>query len=189
VRFRRFLTWAWVTIVIAIFVLFISDPSRFAPEALQASLAAYGGWSLPVFLIAGLFHGVVLVPSTPVVIAGGAMYPDSLPWVFVIIVSGIVISASVLYRFPRFAGYDKMLAAKYPEQLQRLQDQLRKPRAIWFVAGWAFFPAVPTELVCYAAGLVGMPFRRMLLGIIIGEVPIVIAYLFLGSRLSGLLPF
>jgi hypothetical protein len=34
-----------------------------------------------------------------------------------------------------------------------------------------------------------MPFCRMLAGIIIGEVPIVIAYLVLGSRLAGLLPF
>ncbi len=188
-RFRRFLTWLWAAVVLAIFAAFVRDPGRFTPAAFQAALGGWGSWSLLAFLAAGLFHGAVLVPSTPVVLVGGAMYPQSLPMVFAVIVTGIVISATLLYRFPRFAGYDALLARKYPEQLGRLQAQLQRPRAIWFVAGWAFFPAVPTELVCYAAGLVGMPFRRMLLGIIIGEVPIVVAYLFLGSRLGGFLPF
>ena len=187
--FRRLLTWVWVAVVVAIFATFVRDPDAFAPAALQATLVPWGGWALPAFVAAGLFHGAVLVPSTPVVLVGGALYPQSLAWVFAIIVAGIVISATLLYRFPRFAGYDALLAQKYPVQLGKLQDQLRRPRAIWFVAGWAFFPAVPTELVCYAAGLVGMPYRRMLLGIIIGEVPIVIGYLFLGSQLAGILPF
>ena len=58
---------------------------------------------------------------------------------------------------------------------------------MWFVAGWAIFPAVPTDLICYAAGLVRMPYRRMLLGITIGELPLVTAYILLGTKLSGLL--
>lgn len=33
-----------------------------------------------------------------------------------------------------------------------------------------------------------MPYRRMLLGIVLGELPLVTAYIFLGTRLFDLLP-
>jgi uncharacterized membrane protein YdjX (TVP38/TMEM64 family) len=59
---------------------------------------------------------------------------------------------------------------------------LTKPRSQWFVALWAFFPAVPTDLICYAAGLVGMPFRRMMTGLMIGELPLVTLYVLLGQQ-------
>lgn len=133
-------------------------------------------------------RGALLIPSTPFVLAGGALFPNALPAVLLVSMVGIVSSATLLYRFPGFAGYDTLLAAKYPAQLERLRGELVKPQAIWLVALWAFFPGVPTDLICYAAGLVRMPFRRMILGIVIGELPLVTAYIFLGTRLFELLP-
>jgi uncharacterized membrane protein YdjX (TVP38/TMEM64 family) len=189
VRFRRFLTWAWVAVVIAIFVTWLVDPSLFTPARLSEALADHKGWILPAWMVFALVRGALLVPSTWAVVGGAALFPDSLLLVFILSMAGILLSAVMLYRFPHYAGYDEMLARKYPEKLQRLQVELARPRAMWFVAGWAFFPAVPTDLICYAAGLVHMPFRRMLAGIIIGEVPLVVAYLFLGSRLAEFLPF
>lgn len=188
-RFRRFLTWAWVAVVIAIFLAWLRDPTLFSPARLTDALADHQEWIFPAWMTFALVRGALLVPSTWAVVGGAALFPTSLPLVFVLSMTGILLSAALLYRFPGYAGYDAVLARKYPRQLERLQVELAKPRAIWFVAGWAFFPAVPTDLICYAAGLVHMPFRRMLLGIIIGEVPLVLAYLFLGSRLAGFLPF
>jgi len=133
-------------------------------------------------------RGALLIPSTPFVLAGGALFPNALGAVLLVSMLGIVASATLLYRFPGFAGYDALLAARYPEKLARLQGTLVKPRATWFVALWAFFPGVPTDLICYAAGLVRMPYRRMIAGIIIGELPLVSAYIFLGTRLFELLP-
>jgi uncharacterized membrane protein YdjX (TVP38/TMEM64 family) len=59
---------------------------------------------------------------------------------------------------------------------------------MWFVALWAFAPVVPTDLICYAAGLVRMPYRRMIAGIIIGELPLVTGYILLGTKLLDFLP-
>lgn len=188
-RFRRFLTWAWVAAVIGIFVAWLLDPSLFTPARLADALAGHTGWILPAWTVFALVRGALLVPSTWAVVGGAVLFPDALPLVFILSMAGILLSAALLYRFPGYAGYDEVLARKYPEKLQRLQVELARPRAIWFVAGWAFFPAVPTDLICYAAGLVHMPFRRMLAGIIIGEVPLVVAYLLLGSRLAEFLPF
>jgi uncharacterized membrane protein YdjX (TVP38/TMEM64 family) len=180
------LTYLWIALLLGIAALWVSDPSRFSQESIAAGIAAWGPWAMVIFAVVSMVRGALLIPSTPVILAGGVLFPGALAAVLLISMAGIMASATLLYRFPGFAGYDTRLAARYPEQLERLQVHLRKPRAQWFVAAWAFFPAVPTDLICYAAGLVRMPFRRMMLGIVIGEVPLVAAYVFLGSRAAAL---
>jgi len=188
VRFRRFLTACWAAAVLAVLGWYLLHPDHFTAERFEAVLRGWGPWAFAGFVVASLVRGILLIPSTPVVIAGGAFFPEALPAVLVISMLGIVGSASLLYRFPGFAGYDRVLEAKYPEKLARVRARLEGPGAMWFVAGWAFFPVVPTDLICYAAGLVRMPYRRMITGIIIGELPLVTAYILLGTKLSGFLP-
>ena len=174
--------------MIAILVLWIRNPGHFTQASVEQYLRAWGSWAFIVFAVVSLFRGALLIPSTPFVLAGGALFPQALTGVLLVSMLGIVASATLLYRFPGFAGYDSLLAAKHPAQLARLQTHLVKPQAIWLVSLWAFFPGVPTDLICYAAGLVRMPYRRMIAGIIIGELPLVTAYIFLGTRLFELLP-
>jgi uncharacterized membrane protein YdjX (TVP38/TMEM64 family) len=188
VRFRRFLTWLWATTVVAICILYWLRRDLFTAEHVGTVFAAWGPWAFPGFVLASLIRGPLLIPSTPVVIAGGALFPEALPAVLVVSMLGIAVSASLLYRFPGFAGYDTLLAARHPEKLEKLRARLAGPGATWFVAAWAFAPFTPTDLICYAAGLVRMPYRRMIAGIIIGELPLVTAYIFLGTTLMEYLP-
>jgi uncharacterized membrane protein YdjX (TVP38/TMEM64 family) len=183
--FAKALTYLWIAVVLALVVLVVVEPSRFTGAAIAATIASAGPWAVALFSVLAIVRGALLIPSTPIIVAGGLLFPGALLFVFLVSMAGIVTSAALLYRFPGFAGYDERLASRYPEQLNRLRFHLRKPWAMWFVAGWAFFPAVPTDLICYAAGLVRMPFRRMMAGIIIGEVPLVAAYVFAGSWIAG----
>lgn len=168
--------------------LWIRHPEHFTQAGVEHAILASGIWAFAVFTVASFVRGALLIPSTPFVLAGGALFPNALGEVLLVSMLGIVASATFLYRSPGFAGYDSLLAAKHPERLARLQVQLVRPRATWFVALWAFFPGVPTDLICYAAGLVRMPYRRMILGIIIGELPLVTFYIFLGTRIFEFLP-
>lgn len=183
--FAKALTYLWIAVLLAIAALYISDPSRFSQASFAAAITAWGPWAFAAFSFIAICRGALLIPSTPVILAGGALFPGALLFVFLISMAGIITSAALLYRFPGFAGYDSRLAARYPEQLSKLQVHLRKPYAMWLVTAWAFFPVVPTDLICYAAGLVRMPFRRMMAGIIIGEVPLVALYVFAGSRIAS----
>jgi uncharacterized membrane protein YdjX (TVP38/TMEM64 family) len=185
----RVLTYIWVGLLVAVVVAWFAAPEWFVADTLSERLKALGPWTWAAFIVISLVRGVILIPSTPVILTGGALFPDAPAAVFFISMAGICLSAALLYRFPGFAGYDSRLAAKYPTQLARLREQLTKPRAQWFVAAWAFFPAVPTDLICYAAGLVRMPFHRLMFGIILGEVPLVLAYVLLGNRAAALWPF
>jgi uncharacterized membrane protein YdjX (TVP38/TMEM64 family) len=185
----RVLTYLWVTLVTAVAVAWFAAPEWFDADTWSARLAEFGAWAWAIFIVVSLVRGLLLIPSTPVILTGAALFPGAPGAVFLISMVGICLSAVLLYRFPGFAGYDSRLAAKYPEQLGQLRAQLTKPRAMWFVAAWAFFPAVPTDLICYAAGLVRMPLHRLMFGIILGEVPLVLAYVVLGNRVVSLWPF
>ena len=187
-RFRRFLTWCWAALVLGVGLAYVLHPELFTAEQFQALLTRWGPWAFPGFVVASVLRGPLLIPSTPVVIAGGAFFPEALPAVLVVSMLGIVLSATLLYRFPGVAGYDTLLAERYPEKLDHLRTRLVGPGATWFVALWAFTPVVPTDLICYAAGLVRMPYRRMIAGIIIGELPLVAGYILLGTKLLDFLP-
>jgi uncharacterized membrane protein YdjX (TVP38/TMEM64 family) len=188
VRFRRFLTWCWVALIVSVCVLYVARRDLFTAEHFQTVLTQWGPWAFPGYVLVSMIRGAILIPSTPVVLAGGAFFPQALLAVLVVSMLGILASATLLYRFPGFAGYDTMLAERYPEKLEQVRGRLAGPGAMWFVAAWAFFPVVPTDLICYAAGLVRMPYRRMIAGIIIGELPLVTGYILVGAKLSEFLP-
>ena len=183
----RFLTYLWGIVVLGVLALWVAQPSLFSEAAISQALGALGAWSFVGYVAVSLARGVALIPSTPLVLAGGVLFPDDLLTVLVVSMVGIVVSATLLYRFPGYGGYDAWLESKHPERIAQLRTHLVKPRAQWFVTLWAVTPVVPTDLVCYAAGLVRMPFRRMILGIVIGELPLVTAYILLGNRLAGFL--
>jgi uncharacterized membrane protein YdjX (TVP38/TMEM64 family) len=183
----RVLTIAWGVLILGVLAVWIANPAIFSEPAVAAGLAKLGIWSFVGYVVVSMVRGIALVPSTPVVLAGGALFPNKLPLVLLVSMVGIILSATLLYRFPGYGGYDAWLEARHPERLAKLRVHLVKPRAQWFVALWALTPVVPTDLVCYAAGLARMPYRRMILGVMIGEFPLVIAYIFLGHRLMGFL--
>lgn len=183
----RVLTYVWGIVILAVAVLWVTRPELFSDEAVASTLASWGAWSFVGYVVLSMTRGIALIPSTPVVLAGGILFPDALWTVLVVSMLGIALSATLLYRFPGYGGYDDWLESKHPERIARLSVHLVKPRAQWFVALWAVTPVVPTDLICYVAGLVRMPFRSMILGIVIGELPLVTAYILLGHRLAGVL--
>jgi uncharacterized membrane protein YdjX (TVP38/TMEM64 family) len=183
----RALTYLWGVVLLSVAVLWMVAPELFSGGAIAGALARWGAWSFVGYVVLSMLRGVALVPSTPVVLAGGVLFPEALGLVLLVSMLGIVLSATLLYLFPGYGGYDDWLESKHPERITQLRLHLVKPRAQWFVALWAVTPIVPTDLICYVAGLVRMPFRRMILGIVIGELPLVTAYLFLGHRLADLL--
>jgi uncharacterized membrane protein YdjX (TVP38/TMEM64 family) len=42
---------------------------------------------------------------------------------------------------------------------------------------------VPTDVICYVAGIVKMPYRILISGVIIGELVLIYLYVFYGGQL------
>ena len=147
-------------------------------------LNSLGSFAFAGYIIVCLTRSLLLIPCTPFVLAGAISFPQWPLAVFVISVVGIVVGGLLVYSFPSFGGYNRLLEAKYPDKIEILKKQMHGKYAFWIVGGWSFFPLVPTDAVCYAAGVVKMPLPKMLTALVLGELPIVSAYVFLGAEIG-----
>jgi uncharacterized membrane protein YdjX (TVP38/TMEM64 family) len=75
---------------------------------------------------------------------------------------------------------DELLQQKHARQLDRARDLLNR-FGLPIVIGWAFFPLLPTDLICYLAGVLRIRILTCLAGVAIGEGAICATYIFLGD--------
>lgn len=117
-------------------------------------------------------------------LAGGILFPGQEWFVLGISLLGILGSASLIYKFSEQLNFKATLEKLFPHQ--KLKHKLESKSGLFFVFLWSFFPAVPTDAVCYAAGAVKMNFIAFLLAVFFGELIICSVYVFTGSGFINL---
>jgi len=178
-RRRQILTAVWLLgagFAIWVFV--------FRREALQELLDSASGASLiaggALYLALGCLRSFTLIPATSLVILGTVFLPPAL--LFPLTLVGILASSAAVYYFAEALHLDELLQRKHGEQLARVRGLLER-HGFPIVVGWAFFPLVPTDLICYLAGVIRMPIAALLLGVGLGEGAICGIYIFVGDSL------
>lgn len=178
-RRRRFLTGLWLlgaAFAIGVFV--------FRRDALEGLLDSATGASLviggAVYLALGCLRSFTMIPATSLVVLGTVFLPPSI--LFPLTLVGILASSAAVYYFAEALKLDEVLTKQHGEQLGRVRGLLER-HGFPIVVGWAFFPLVPTDLICYLAGVIRMPIAALLLGVGIGEGAICAVYIFAGDSL------
>jgi uncharacterized membrane protein YdjX (TVP38/TMEM64 family) len=174
----------WLVLVAVVLSTIVIYPELLTRESIAQLLNQLGSMALVIYVLMSLTRSLLLIPCTPFVLAGAISFPQWPFLVFAISLAGVVVGAVLVYSFPSFGGYDRLLEAKYPEKIANLKTKMQHPNAFWFVVGWSFFPLVPTDAVCYVAGVAKMPLRKMLGALVLGELPLVAAYVFLGAEIG-----
>ena len=182
-RLKQIIYAFWALIVLSIIILFILNPGFFEPHSLKAALSQFGTEILIIYILLSFLRGFFLLPSTPFVLLGVLLFPSDLWLVFIISMSGIILATIALYYFADILGFSEKLNKKFPMKMEKWKLRLNSPLSTVIVLIWSFFPLVPTDLICYVAGIVKMPFRYLITGVIIGEAILVYFYVFIGSSL------
>lgn len=185
--FRKTLYALWIGSIVFILLCFIANPTQFSPENIAAIVGQYEGYLWLIYITLSLLRGFFMLPSSPFVIVGAILFPDNLLLVLLVSMIGVVFSASLLYYFSDFLGFSKYLESKKSKQIVIWKDRMRSPKAFWIVLTWSFFPFVPTDVICYVAGIVKMPYRFMILGVLIGELILKSFYVYFGQNIYQLL--
>ncbi len=173
----------WIALIVTCIAIYLSDPSKFKAENIARFLAEFHGpiWLAYFFLSA--LRGLTLLPSTPLVLAGTLLFPEQLWAVLAVSMAGILISSTMIYYFSEFLGFDEYFEDHKPELSAKIRQKLEHPLGFLFVAGWAFFPFVPTDLVCYVAGTTRMKFWKFIAAVFVGELILCSCYVFFGGSL------
>ncbi len=175
---------AWLLLAATCLVLLMLFPDALTRDSISTFLNGLGAMALLVYILLSLTRALLMLPCTPFVLAGGVTFPDS-PWLIMLIsYAGIVAGAYLVYSFPAFGSYDEYLEEKYPEKIKLLEEKLHGKHSFWIIAGWSFFPLVPTDVICYVSGVVKLQFRKMVSAVVIGEIPLVTIYVFVGAEIG-----
>lgn len=176
----------WALLIVAGLGLYFIYPEHFTKEAISGFIKQYQNQMFLVYLLISMARGAFLIPSTAFVFAGVIIFPAS-PWlVLAISMVGVISGAAIIYYFTEFLGFEKFFQKRFANKMERVHAGMER-YGIWIVAGWAFFPVVPTDLVAYIAGIVRMKAWKFFLGIFIGEIPLVTLYVFGGNALGDFL--
>ena len=179
---RRIAFGFWLAVTLGLGVLYARRPELIEPANLVDFLRGSGPFVLLAYVAVSVLRPVTLVPSTVLILAGTLLFPERYVLVFAVSLAAIVASAALIYYFFDFLGLSELFERRHAARVRWLEEQVRA-RGFWIVAGWSVFPFVPTDVICYVAGSLRMPVGKYLLGVTVGEIPIVAFYVAGGTWL------
>lgn len=174
----------WLALVAVVLVTLALNPEWVSRESIADLLSGLGAGALGVYIAMSLSRAVLLIPCTPFVLAGGITFPEIPVAILIISLTGVVVGGYLVYSFPSLGDYDEYLEQKYPEKIARLKVHMHGPWSFWIMVGWSFFPLVPTDVICYVAGMTGLRYRKLALALLVGSIPLVTVYIFVGSEIG-----
>ncbi len=185
--FRRLGQVIWIGTAAAGLISYIAAPQLFTAENIAAFLLRFQSAIWLIYIGFSIVRGLTLLPSTPLIIAGTIMFPARPFSVLAVSLVGIFLSSSMIYFFAEYLGLSEYFEGHKPELTHRIKSRLEHPLGFLFVALWAFFPLVPTDLVCYLAGSAKMNYWEFIGAVMTGESVLCATYIFLGGTLLNLI--
>ncbi len=134
----RHINRVWFVVVAMILTLLVINPELLSRESIAQLLNQMGSMALIAYLLMSLTRSLLLMPCTPFVLAGAIAFPQWPYLVLVISLAGVVVGAFLVYSFPSFGSYDRLLHEKYPEKITDLKRRMQHKVCIlvccWLVA-------------------------------------------------------
>jgi uncharacterized membrane protein YdjX (TVP38/TMEM64 family) len=175
-RKRLGLFWALVPVTALGFYIF--HPTLFSVENISTLLQGELYMGLGLYLLLSCLRGLVLIPLSPLLLAGILLFPP-VP-LFIVTMVGIVIASILIYVLADKLGFDEYFEEEYPRQLEALRHKLQHNEWPVLIA-WGAAPILPTDLIVYAGSVLRLGLLRTVLGVTIGEALVCALYIFVGD--------
>ena len=175
----------WLAAILAGVGSYLIYPQTFTAENIAAFLLRFRGEIWLIYLVMSAMRGFSLLPSTPLVIALTLLFPAQPFAVLAVSMTGILLSSSMIYFFSEYLGFSDFFESHKPELTHKIKAKLEHPLGFVFVALWAFFPLVPTDLVCYLAGTTKMDYWKFIAAVLVGELILCSFYIFFGGAVMN----
>jgi uncharacterized membrane protein YdjX (TVP38/TMEM64 family) len=174
-KVRKNTLFIWIAIVVITLILYYVKRDLFDISFLREYVSDHNALVLILYLIILTFIGLTIIPSTPFAVAGVLLFPPLMAYIVNLI--GIITSSIVVYYFTKYLRLDLWFVSKYPAQSEKINKALHK-KELPIIAGWSFFPVVPTDLIIYVSSTLNIPFWKCVLGVLIGEGTLNAFYIF-----------
>ena len=178
---------AWAVLIGVSLYFYFSDRTVFSAANIAEFIRTFRSEIWLVYFVMSALRGFTLLPSTPFVLAGALTFPDQSLAVLLTSLAGIALSSTMIYFFSELLGFTEYFERRDPARIHAIKARLEHPLGFLFVAAWAFFPLVPTDLVCYLAGTARMNYWKFILAVLFGETILCSVYVFGGGSILSFL--
>jgi uncharacterized membrane protein YdjX (TVP38/TMEM64 family) len=184
---KKYVLLFWFVLLASFAIFLYTHPHLTNPKEFAIYIEQFWMLWLGIYALLFLFRGLLLVPSTPLILVGMILFPSDPNAVFAISMTGILFSSYIIYQFSDILGLDDYFASNVNNK--SIQDKIEK-YGFFAVAFWSFFLILPTDLICYIAGAVRMNIYKFLSAVALGEGFIIAIFIYGGrDALSLLLDF
>jgi uncharacterized membrane protein YdjX (TVP38/TMEM64 family) len=166
-------------------VYYLSHPEFFTKEVFTTWLGDNQLMVNAVYIILICFRALFFIPSTVLLLLGIALYPQDPIYVIGVNLFGILLGAYLLYTAAKYLTPEKLFTEKNQNKFELIQLKMRK-HGFGIVLIWSFIPIVPTDLICYVAGVVQMNKLKFYSAVLIGEIILVSLYVYTGKGIFDL---
>lgn len=146
-------------------------------EEVRAALAGLGPWAMAALLGAFLVRPLLFLPITPLWIAAGALFgwaEGTLAALF-----GTSLGAALGFGIARRMGRG-FVEGRLRDRVPRWA-RMSEERGLTTVLALQLTPIMPHDLINGMAGVSGMPYRSFALGSLLGTLPIITVYAYVGQ--------
>ena len=152
------------------------------PKQLQVWLNQAGIWAPIIYIALYIVATLLILPSTPLNLTGGAIFGLWLGTLWTTIAA--IIAAVVSFAFTRTVGRETIARSRRLAGPWQAIDAEMRQGGLFYMFAIRLLPMIPYGLVNFAAGLTSIRFRDYFLGTVMGTVPGVLPFVMIGS--SGL---
>lgn len=184
-KYKTVLKYVWIILLVTSLSTYFIYPELFTASFIKESLNNNASAILWTYLLFTCLRTIFFIPSTAALIIGIALYPDSLSFLLIVNMIGIILGGILLYFAGNYFTPEKFFSAKKMKSLPKVKEKINK-YGFGIVLGWSFFPLVPTDLICFVSGATKMSFHKFIVALFIGEILLVSLYLWTGKEIMHL---
>ena len=151
-------------------------------EQIQIWLERAGIWAPIIYIVLYTVATILILPSTPLNLSGGAIF--GIWWGTIWTTIAATIAAVVAFAFTRTIGRE-LVATKLAGRWEAIDAEMHQG-GLFYMFAIRLLPIIPYGLVNFAAGLTSIRFKDYFLGTFAGTLPGVLPFVMMGSGLSTL---
>ncbi|WP_246198851.1 TVP38/TMEM64 family protein [Sodalinema gerasimenkoae] len=167
----------WLLLVLLVTAVMVYGLGKLEMEVMRAWLEEAGWWAPVLYLLLYSLGTLLLLPSTPLNLTGGALFGTA--WGTVWTSLGAILAAILAFGISRHLGRGA-IAKRLGGRWQALDAELQQG-GVFYLFAIRLLPIIPYGLVNIAAGLSSISLRDYLLGTALGTVPGIFPIVLLGS--------
>jgi uncharacterized membrane protein YdjX (TVP38/TMEM64 family) len=151
-------------------------------QQLQIWLKQMGIMAPILYIILYTIGTILILPSTPLNLSGGAIFGVVMGTVWTTIAA--LVAAIVAFAFTRTIGRE-YTAKKFQGKWQAIDAEMQQG-GLFYMFAIRLLPIIPYGIVNFVAGLTSIRFRDYFIGTLLGTVPGILPFVMMGAGLKSL---